>query len=433
MRSIFEMTRKNETHSSDTGRPVIGSRLLATVAILSGSLFMALGTPHSASAQIVKLSGEPCPLPLISPEVMNVEVTEFELFGLLDENTVLVRYTMPEDISASLARSGVNSFLAGVEGVFANLGGNAAAPEEALEDGGEEDHLIRQFGLAPRNEFEALLPMVDWSGLPDGSTLQNVNQGMNGEAARSIQQSLIKLGYLTGTADAAYGNGTAAAVRAFQADNYLEATGNCDVITQMVLLAADNGTLTEEVTYPYPPVFTAEDKFAAIYKYTFDDLSAFLGKEWKFSYDRFYGKGSISQNLYVGSASVQSPAIDRISLKADLHVLVTFDQEKEGIVLTPTIHVTSTGAYLPYVQSAILSADGAVLELTGGTSSGNLEGVSMVEDANVPLTEKALDFILNADNLIIRLEGSYNHYDLEPEFDEDMLASFAEAVRPLFQ
>ena len=45
-----------------------------------------------------------------------------------------------------------------------------------------------------------------------------------------LQQKLIALGYLTGTADGAYGDATVAAVKAFQSANGLKADGQAGKI-----------------------------------------------------------------------------------------------------------------------------------------------------------------------------------------------------------
>ena len=56
----------------------------------------------------------------------------------------------------------------------------------------------------------------------DPSTLYN---GCTGEAVRKMQQALIDLGYLKGTADGIFGNNTENAVRAFQKKNKLDVDG----------------------------------------------------------------------------------------------------------------------------------------------------------------------------------------------------------------
>lgn len=59
-----------------------------------------------------------------------------------------------------------------------------------------------------------------------------LKQGSRGTQVKQLQQNLIGLGYLTGSADGSYGSKTKAAVEAFQAEFGLEADGNAGQATQ---------------------------------------------------------------------------------------------------------------------------------------------------------------------------------------------------------
>ncbi len=59
--------------------------------------------------------------------------------------------------------------------------------------------------------------------------------GGSGDAVAALQQALIDQGFLSGVADGYYGDGTAAAVAAFQGSVGLEATGTADSETQRAL------------------------------------------------------------------------------------------------------------------------------------------------------------------------------------------------------
>ena len=67
------------------------------------------------------------------------------------------------------------------------------------------------------------------------STLHN---GSRGESVRSLQQALITLGYLKGTADGVFGNKTEQAVRAFQSARKLTVDGLAGTKTQALLQEA---------------------------------------------------------------------------------------------------------------------------------------------------------------------------------------------------
>ncbi len=58
-----------------------------------------------------------------------------------------------------------------------------------------------------------------------------------------IQERLIELGYLEGEPDGVYGEDTAKAVKKYQVDNKLNATGECDIQTQQMLFRDDPETL----------------------------------------------------------------------------------------------------------------------------------------------------------------------------------------------
>lgn len=76
-------------------------------------------------------------------------------------------------------------------------------------------------------------------------------KGSKGEEAKKLQIRLIELGYLTGSADGIYGNGTAAAVSAFQQQHDLDVTGNADVATQEILFSnlAKKAIVYEKLDY----------------------------------------------------------------------------------------------------------------------------------------------------------------------------------------
>ena len=65
-----------------------------------------------------------------------------------------------------------------------------------------------------------------------------LKSGSSGDAVRTLQNNLIRLGYLTGSADGKFGTGTKNAVRAFQAANGLTADGEAGEKTLAAIQAA---------------------------------------------------------------------------------------------------------------------------------------------------------------------------------------------------
>lgn len=83
----------------------------------------------------------------------------------------------------------------------------------------------------------ALIPALQYSHDANAATYR---QGSSGETVRQIQQKLISLGYLTGTADGIYGSKTANAVYRFQIDYGLTADGICGSYTLKSLGITDS-------------------------------------------------------------------------------------------------------------------------------------------------------------------------------------------------
>ena len=68
-----------------------------------------------------------------------------------------------------------------------------------------------------------------------------LSHGMQGDEVRELQQALISLGYLKGTADGIYGNKTENAVRKFQRKNKLSADGLAGIKTQEMIFSKASG------------------------------------------------------------------------------------------------------------------------------------------------------------------------------------------------
>lgn len=82
-------------------------------------------------------------------------------------------------------------------------------------------------------------------------TYNTLRKGDQGVEVVMLQEALSSLGYLTTASDGIYGTGTAAAVRAFQSDNSLDADGIAGKQTQALLFSMTNITPIP-VTTPAP-------------------------------------------------------------------------------------------------------------------------------------------------------------------------------------
>lgn len=91
------------------------------------------------------------------------------------------------------------------------------------------------------DQYNFLLTEYLKNGLPSigvsARMYETLQKGSKGAEVKALQAALIELGYLSGKADGAFGNGTMAAVQAFQEAEGLEATGIADHNTQMKLFS----------------------------------------------------------------------------------------------------------------------------------------------------------------------------------------------------
>lgn len=88
----------------------------------------------------------------------------------------------------------------------------------------------------------------------EATTLHN---GSSGEEVRELQQALIDLGYLGGTADGVFGNKTENAVRKFQKKNRLSVDGLAGTATRQLILSQAQGKNAAPVTTAAPAVTAA--------------------------------------------------------------------------------------------------------------------------------------------------------------------------------
>ena len=95
-----------------------------------------------------------------------------------------------------------------------------------------------------------------------------LKSGDTGDDVKTLQKRLIELGFLSGSADGAYGAKTAAAIKAFQTACSLTADGVASIETQEYLYASDaptaNGSATAAPTATATPAPTASVTYATL-------------------------------------------------------------------------------------------------------------------------------------------------------------------------
>ena len=89
------------------------------------------------------------------------------------------------------------------------------------------------------NEEPAPIELVFETTAAPTATAWALRRGDQSDTVKSLQKRLIALGYLSGSADGAYGENTETAVKAFQRAAGLNQTGICDVETATRMKAGD--------------------------------------------------------------------------------------------------------------------------------------------------------------------------------------------------
>ena len=94
----------------------------------------------------------------------------------------------------------------------------------------------------------------------ESTTLYN---GCRGEEVRELQQALIDLGYLKGTADGIFGNNTERAVRSFQKANKLSVDGLAGKTTRQLIMNKAQGKAAKATPTPAPAAAVTPSPTAA--------------------------------------------------------------------------------------------------------------------------------------------------------------------------
>lgn len=326
-------------------------------------------TALPVSAMNVKISGEACPLTAKATleeaaETLNLETTEMEVYGYMKGDLI--------------------AFTSGATLAFVDKG-----------------------------ELADKLPDIPVDQLPSAEGLTDIVLGTKGENVIALQKALIKLGYLTGTADGSYGQGSMGAVKQFQTDHRIEPTGTATVYTQMAAQMLANG-LPDVLETTYPTVHSVEEKFAAIISRTDMDLSPYLDSKWKFSYDKFENRGTLDSSVVLGTyENLEGADLDKISMTASLKIVISDNAESGMIDFLPVLAVDSEGAFRPYVQDVIFVTKDSTMKSGQGVSSGELAGASLRESSYVPLSDEMLKALAGKKATEIRIEGKNQSFDIK--------------------
>ena len=243
--------------------------------------------------------------------------------------------------------------------------------------------------------------------LPGLGALETLQSGADREDVAQLQQALIDLGYLEGTADGLYGGKSRTAVSAFQEAMGLEATGAADPVTRQLILSLAGEEVTVS-TYVDPSV-----QFEAILDRASDDLSPLFGKGLNFDYDDIAGTGFITNDSAVHLEDAGAADIDRCTQDVTFGFLVV--DSNGAVTIRPVAQVVSAAVRRPIVQNMLLkSGDRRVTIKATGTVNG-LQGSQSLETVTVNLSATAIELLAHceeAGELKIRLQGKYQSWDV---------------------
>ena len=291
-------------------------------------------------------------------------------------------------------------------------------------------------GYVAEEEFTDKLPLFDLSSLENRDQTAVLRSGSDGDSVKALQEALIRLGFLEGTADGAFGAMSEDAVSRFQNSRALPATGEADAVTQWLLadaLAFAENPEGAVLELAYPAEINPETKFAAINELTNVDLSAFMSADWRFLYDAFEGSGMLTNSrLAAGSVSYEPSPMERLSM--ELSFAVKAEKGESGQVhFFPVLHIDTKGAYCPYVQSVSFLSGGQSAEIGLTDTDRTVQGVEVLESDNLELSPELLSFLSGpeAGSLQLRVKGQNQFYDLTLSADTAALNEYAAACETL--
>ena len=221
------------------------------------------------------------------------------------------------------------------------------------------------FCLAVSVCFLSVLPAFAY----ESTTLYN---GSRGEEVRELQQALIDLGYLKGTADGIFGNKTEIAVRKFQKANKLSVDGLAGSSTRELALKKAQSKISASTASPAPATAAPATPAPAETVPVSDQESELTAKPAASS-----SAGAEASSLF-GTYAVMSYGSKGDRVKALQQALITLGYLKgtpDGIYGSKT-----RSAVKSFQRSQRLTADGAAGKktlaaiqnaLAGGASSGN--------------------------------------------------------------
>ena len=363
-------------------------KLAAMIMVLALMAFAVQG----ALADVVSYEGREVTLE-IEPLVQDVEEEDY------DEDDILIIQDIQDTVTVSR---------------FMVLGRTGEGMCLVLADG----QMIRATEASVAEALGGSLP----ESLPALDEMETVERGAGRESIALMQQALIDLGYLEGSADGSYGQMTRSAVAAFQEAVGMEPTGEADAATQVLLDVAigNQEMIVKGGTADAELLENLDARCEA-------DLSVFA-EGYRIEYDDISGTGFISNGNQVSAQILGGADIDNCTFELSFGFAIT---DKGGVVtVRPQVRVDCTAVRRPMMESLTLkSGDARWSRSVSGLSNG-ISGSKSVESGIVEIKGDAaplLAGVAEAGELKIRVTGKYQTYDLTVE--EGQLAAIADVGR----
>ena len=252
--------------------------------------------------------------------------------------------------------------------------------------------------------LKSVLRGVDLDSLPNVTAYWPIDGNGFGENVYAVQDCLIKLGYLEGTADGDLGPRTKNALRKFRADVGLEQADVVDVRMQMLMNSMAQNQITITGTTP----LTVLEGRTAI------DLQPLYDSGLVFEYDDLAGTGLISGGEAIICDVSGSRDIDQHLYSVRFGLSVT-EEEDGKATLEPVMLVDCLCVRSPIMESVILKSGSSRSTADVSTFSSTLDGIKILEQAVIRLDNSCVSLLSHAEEngeLKIRVNGKNMAHDL---------------------
>lgn len=270
-------------------------------------------------------------------------------------------------------------------------------------------------------EVTAQLGEARMESLPDITDMDAIGRNAKGDEVKELQQALVDLGYLSGSADGQFGGKSQSAVSAFQQAMGLEETGTADALTQLLILSAKEAPVS--IVSDFDPAM----RYPELVGHTSANLSAVAEYGLVLEYDDIEGIGKLGNDATAEVDATDGADID--SRLFDLEFKLSISQDRGVAVIEPVVELRCECVRRPVMQSLVLKSgdERCTVEITDLRTE--LSGPKSIEIGTAKLDADALRVLANAadaDELKFRIKCKYSEYDGEVE-DTEAVAIIGQA------